>query len=78
MPEVYSSVMSEVIVTVAAESSVPLYRQIVDQIRLHIDSGALAPVLRCPPYEVLQPRSAFTSTPSQRPIAIWPTRGELN
>jgi len=42
MPEVYSSVMSEVIVTVAAESSVPLYRQIVDQIRLHIDSGALA------------------------------------
>lgn len=35
--------MSEATITLAANSATPLYRQVVGQIRLHIDQGTLAP-----------------------------------
>ncbi len=37
----YSWVVSEAVIQIEAASTVPVYRQIVDQVRLHIGSGAL-------------------------------------
>ena len=38
----YSCEVSDASLTIVPESSVPIYRQIVDQVRMHIESGALS------------------------------------